>query len=221
MDQPKLPAMSEESARRDAAGPPRRGGAWADVLRRPYDWILRWADHPAGPLVLVLMAILEACVFPAPTEAMFIALALGRPRRSWWFAGLASAASVTGGLMGYYVGAALFDEIARPVLSWYGLTDEMDAVARVYRENVFIALATSGYTPIPYMLYTIAGGAFGIPLVPFVLGSVVGRGIKYLILGALTFYLGPPVRAFLDRHSGWIVAVLGLLLVLAFLFLRG
>ena len=51
-----------------------RGRARSEVLRRPYDWILRWADHPSGPLVLVLMAVLEACVFPAPTEAMFIAL---------------------------------------------------------------------------------------------------------------------------------------------------
>lgn len=210
-----------EHATNDARGPGQRRRDWAGLLRRPYDWILRWADHPTGPLVLALMAILEACVFPAPTEAMFIALALGRPRRSWWFAGLASAASVAGGVTGYYLGAALFDEIARPVLSWYGLTDEIGAVARVYRENVFIALATSGYTPIPYMLYTITAGAFGIPLAPFVLGSVVGRGVKYLILGALTFYLGPPVRAFLDRHSGWIVAVLGVGLLLALLLSRG
>jgi membrane protein YqaA with SNARE-associated domain len=212
--------VSEQFTGADERPAQRRQRALADLFRRPYGWILRWADHPAGPLVLVLMAILEACLFPAPTEAMFIALALGRPRRSWWFAGLATAASVTGGVIGYYVGAAFFDEIARPVLSWYGLTDEMSAVARVYRANVFIALATSGYTPIPYMLYTIAAGAFGIPVPPFVAGSVVGRGIKYLILGALTYYLGPPVRAFLDRHSGWIVALLGLTLLLALVLSR-
>ena len=182
--------------------------------------MLRWADHPSGPLVLALMAILEACLFPAPTEAMFIALALGRPRRSWLFAGVASVASVLGGVTGYYVGAILFDEVARPILSWYGLTDEMAAVARVYRENVFIALATSGYTPIPYMLYAIGAGALAVPLAPFVAGSLVGRSIKYLVLGVVTFYLGPAVRRFLDRHAGWIIGLLGLLLVLALILLR-
>lgn len=196
------------------------GSRWAGLARRPYEWMLRWADHPSGPLVLALMAILEACLFPAPTEAMFIALALGRPRRSWLFAGLASVASVLGGVTGYYVGAVLFDEVARPILSWYGLTDEISAVARVYRENVFVALATSGYTPIPYMLYTIGAGALAVPLAPFVAGSLVGRSIKYLVLGIVTFYLGPAVRRFLDRHAGWIIGLLGLLLVLALVLLR-
>lgn len=197
-------------------GKPRR----VSPLRRAYAWALRAGEHPAGPWVLVLFAIMEAFVFPAPTEALFLALALARPRRSWALAALATAASVAGGVVGYHVGAFFFDRVGRPVLEWYDLAGQVDTVREVYRDNVYLALGTSGYTPIPYMLYTIAAGALGIPLGPFVVGSLVGRGIKYAILAALTYYLGPAVRTFLDRYVGWVVAAVAVVLLLAVLVLK-
>jgi membrane protein YqaA with SNARE-associated domain len=199
----------------DCAGPVGRG--WARVLdasRRAYLWLLGWADRPAGPAVLVVFALLEATVFPAPTEALLIALALGRPRRAWRLAALATVASVLGGLTGYQVGRTLFGEVARPLLTSYGLLKQLDTVANVYRDNALLALVTSGYTPIPYMLYTMAAGAFGIPLLPFVVGSLVGRALKYVPIGALVYFLGPAVRPVLDRYGPWVVAAVVAALVI-------
>ena len=90
----------------------------------------------------------------------------------------------------------------------------------VYQNNIYLALGTSGYTPIPYMLYTIVGGALGLPLGAFVIGSLVGRGIKYAILAALTYYLGPAVRSFLDRYLPWVAGVLVVALLVWVAFLR-
>ncbi len=182
--------------------------------------LLRWAEHPAGPALLCLFALLEACVFPAPTEALFVALALIRPTRSWWLAALTTGASAVGSLLGYGIGLALWKPVGYPVLEWLELTTRFDAVGRLYQENLFLALVTSGYTPIPYLLYTIAGGAFGVPLLPFLAGALAGRGIKYLVIGTLTFYLGPTVRNVLDRHFRWVAAILTLLLLAALLFWR-
>ena len=80
-----------------------------------------------------------------------------------------------GGVIGYQLGATLFQEVARPVLATYGFTSQMDAVQRVYRDNMMLALVTSGYTPIPYMLYTTMAGASALPIVPFIAGSLAGR----------------------------------------------
>jgi hypothetical protein len=33
-------------------------------------WLLSWGERPSGVVVLVLLTLLEATVFPAPTEAM-------------------------------------------------------------------------------------------------------------------------------------------------------
>ena len=180
-----------------------------------------WAEHPAGPALLFLFAVVEGCLFPAPTEALYGALALARPRRAWALAGVAAAGSVVGGMMGWTFGAALFERIGRPVLASYGLLERVDAVAALYRENAALALVTSGYTPVPYVLYGIVAGSAGIPLGTFVLFSAMGRGIKYAILGLLASVAGPPIRRWLIRSRTRVaVAAAVLLLVTLVLLLR-
>ena len=181
--------------------------------------LLALADRPAGVVVLVVLALLEATVFPGPTEAMLLALTLGRPKRAWWFAGIATAASVVGGVIGYQLGATLFAEVVRPVLATYGFTDQVDAVQRVYRDNMLLALVTSGYTPIPYMLYTTMAGASSLPLVPFIAGSFVGRALKYVPIAALAYLFGPAVHRVLRRFGG-IAAVVVVLAIVAWVLLR-
>jgi membrane protein YqaA with SNARE-associated domain len=189
------------------------------VSEPPGGRIERWAAHPLGPALLFLFAVLEACLFPAPTEALFLALAVGRPGRSWRLAALATAGGVVGAAAGYAMGAAFFERLGRPVLAWHGLLPRFEALGAAYDRHLFLALATSGYTPIPFMLYTIAGGALAVPLLPFLAGAAAGRALKYAVLAVLTRSLGPHVRRFLERHLR-LTLVLLLVLLLAFLALR-
>lgn len=182
-------------------------------------WLLDRADRPGGVLLLVALALLEATVFPAPTEAMLLALAIARPRRAWWLGILAAVASATGGVIAYHFGLFLYDEVARPVLALRGLLDQLDALARMYRGNALLALASSGYTPIPYMLYTMAAGALGVPLDTFVAGSLVGRLLKYAPLAAVAYFLGPAARRLIEQYASWVAAAVVILLALL-LYLR-
>jgi membrane protein YqaA with SNARE-associated domain len=167
-----------------------------------------------------VLAVLEACVFPAPTEAAFVALGLARPRRSWWLAGVATGGSLVGAGIGYTLGATAFERLGRPLLESAGLLGRFDAVAALYRDNTVLALLTSGYTPIPYVLYTIAAGASAVPLVPFLAASLAGRGIKYVLLALVTFYAGPAVQAAIRRAAGWVAAAVVIALALWWLARR-
>ena len=195
------PRDPSTSAERDAAA------VHHSAARRAAQWLLGLADRPAGAAVLVILALVEATVFPGPTEAMLVALTLARPRRAWWFAALATGASVVGGVVGYQFGATLFDEVARPLLGSYGLLGQVDVAQRLYRENALLALVTSGYTPIPYMLYTMTAGAAGQPLPSFVAGSLLGRALKYVPIAALAYVFGPAVHRIL-RRFGWVALAL-------------
>lgn len=181
--------------------------------------VLALGAGPAGPAVLVVLALLEATIFPAPTEAMLVALILVRREHAWWLAGAATAASVVGGLVGYHLGAFLFAEVAQPILTNAGLAARMEWVARLYRENAMLALVTSGYTPVPYMLYTMTAGVSEISLTTFVTGSFLGRGLKYLPIAMLAYLFGPAVNRILRRY-GWAVAVALLILAVIFIALR-
>jgi membrane protein YqaA with SNARE-associated domain len=188
-------------------------------VRPADDRLARWAAHPLGPAVLFLSAVAEACLFPAPTEAVFLALPVGRPRRAPRLAALAACGGLVGAALGYAMGAALFERLGRPVLEWYGLPPRFAAMGELYRGSLFLALATSGYTPIPFVLYSIAGGAFRVPLLPFLAGALAGRALKYAVLAALAWWLGPAVHALLARHLRWAMLV-GAVLVAALLAAR-
>jgi membrane protein YqaA with SNARE-associated domain len=193
--------MPDDDTPRNAAG-------------RAVRWLLARADRPGGVLVLVALALLEATVFPAPTEAMLLALAIARPRRAWWLGGVAALASAAGGIVGYQMGLTLFTEVAQPVLAARGLLGQWEAIGALYRGNAFLALVSSGYTPIPYMLYTMAAGALDVPLPTFVAGSLVGRALKYAPLALLAWYFGPAARRLVERYAGWVAAVVVAVLVL-------
>ncbi|HEX6042599.1 YqaA family protein [Longimicrobium sp.] len=147
-----------------------------------------------------------------------LALCLGKPRQSRWLAAVAVAASLAGALAAYAAGRFFFDEVGRVLLDRAGLLARFEALGGAYRGGAFWLLATSGYTPVPYLLYTISAGAYRIPLPTFIAGALVGRALKYFLLGTLTFYFGTPVRAFIAAHprrfaAGAILALLVLLLL--------
>ncbi|HET7585938.1 MAG TPA: YqaA family protein [Gemmatimonadaceae bacterium] len=189
-------------------------------VRRLYDWVLGWADHTYGPTILFFLAMAESFIFPIPPDALLMPLTLGRPRRAYWFAFLCTMGSVIGGVMGYYIGHALFEQFGRPVLEWYHAMHTFELVGEKYRQNLVLALGTAGFTPVPYKVFTIAGGAFGVPFVPFVVISFVSRGMRFFLVAGLLHRFGQPMKAFIDKYFNILTIAFVALLVGGFLVLR-
>jgi membrane protein YqaA with SNARE-associated domain len=196
-------------------GPKRKG--W---VRRLYDWVLSWADSRYGALALFILAFVEASFFLIPPDVLLIALAVGRPRGSLYFAAICTAGSVLGGVFGYIIGLQLFDLIGQPIIDFYTAGEAFQRVGDLYRENLVLALGTAGFTPIPYKVFTIAAGAFAVPFVPFVVISAVSRGARFFLVAGMIRIWGPQIRGFIDRYFNILTVVFVIALVLGFLILR-
>lgn len=178
------------------------------------------ADRPAALGLLTVMAVLEATVFPAPTEVLLVAMALARRERAWMFGVIATLASVGGGMLGYEGGRLLGGAFASPAGGSAGHPPQLAGLAAAYRENAFLALATSGYTPVPYLLYTAVAGAVGVPIPVFVAGSLAGRALKYLPIVGLVYLLGPAATRVLARHAVPLGIGIGVIVALGWLITR-
>ncbi|MGD8867348.1 MAG: YqaA family protein [Gemmatimonadales bacterium] len=194
---------------------PRRG--W---VRRVYDWVLGWAESPYGGVALFVLAFVEASFFLVPPDVLLIALCVGRPRRSLYFATICTAGSVLGGIAGYVIGYQLYEMIGRPIIEFYGATDAFRRVGDLYRANLVLALGTAGFTPIPYKVFTIAAGAFSVPFAPFVLISTVSRGARFFLLAGLIRLWGPQIRGFIERYFNLLSVLVLIALVLGFVLLK-
>ncbi len=199
---------------------PLAGGKRPNVVRRLYNWTLGWSDRPGGTWALFGVSFAESSFFPIPPDLLLMALNIGRPKRSFWFAAVCTVGSTLGAIAGYYIGLLLFDQVGRPVLEFYGATDSFDRVGNLYRENLVLALGSAAFTPIPFKVFTIAGGAFQVPLLPFAITALFGRAARFFLVSALVYVFGPTIKAFIDKYFNILSIVFLVVLVLGFVVVR-
>lgn len=175
------------------------------MLRRLYDWTMAKAGHPFAAGWLALFCFLEASCFPVPPHPLLGAMCLAEPKKAVRYAGIATLASVAGGLLGYAIGHLLFATVGGPLLHLLGLEQSFPKAACYLREMGFWIFVAKGATPIPFKLLTITAGFIAMPLGTFLLASLVSRSISFMIVGLLFRLFGAPIKAFIDKYLGWCV----------------
>jgi membrane protein YqaA with SNARE-associated domain len=193
------------------------------MLRRFYHWVIALAATRLAPFWLFCVAFAEASFFPIPPDVLLIPMILARPLRAWWLALACTAGSVIGALFGYWIGAALLDQVALPVVRFYHAEHAYAAFLAFYAKWGFWAILLKGLTPIPFKLVTIAAGAAHFDLGAFVIACIITRGGRFFLLEALPLRIfGDAARHFIERRlvlvtSAVAAAAVGGVLALRFL----
>jgi len=190
------------------------------MLRRLYLRTLALAASPRAPWWLAAIAFAESSFFPIPPDALLIPMALARPDRAWRLALVCTLASVTGGALGYCIGYAVFDQLARPLIAFYGYGPGFAAFQAMYAQYGLWIILIKGLTPIPYKIVTIASGAAHFDFAVFMAASVVTRGARFFAVAALLRFFGAPVRAFIERRLTLVTSLLAAGVVGGFLILK-
>jgi membrane protein YqaA with SNARE-associated domain len=190
------------------------------MLKRTYDRLIALAASRNAPWWLALIAFAEASFFPIPPDVMLIPMALARPRSAWRFAAICTLASVAGGAFGYLIGVAVFDQVARPILSIYGYGPAFAAFQEKFQEYGVWIVLIKGLTPIPYKIVTIAAGAARMNFGAFMLASLATRGARFFLVATLLHYFGDSVRDFIERRLTLVTSAVAVGVVGGFLALR-
>lgn len=199
------------------------------LIRKMYDWVLHWAETPYGPLALFLLAFAESSFFPIPPDALLIALALGARSKSFKFAALCTFASVLGAILGYSIGHFLwwdsgnqFSNVANFFfINIPGFTHELFyKVQALYDEWNFWIIFTAGFTPIPYKVFTISGGAFSINIVLFIIASIISRAGRFFLVSFLIWKFGEQIKGFIDKYFNWLAISFTVLLIGGFVGIK-
>jgi len=175
-----------------------------------YDRVLLWSRHPHAERYLAALSFAESSFFPVPPDVLLAPMTLARPERGWWFAMLATVASVVGGVAGYVIGWFALDAI-EPLLRSAGYWDAYLRATMWFGEWGFWAILVAGFSPIPYKVFTIAAGALHMLLPGFVVASIVGRGARFFLVAGLLVWGGTAMEMRLRRHIdllGWLTVAL-------------
>ena len=183
------------------------------MFKSLYRWTLALSQSRHAPLALGAVAFAESSFFPIPPDLLLVPMSLAQPRRAWAYATICTVASVLGGVLGYAIGALLYDTVGQWLIATYHYADKMDAMRAAYAQWGWLLILIKGLTPIPYKLVTIVSGLLGYNFALFVLLSVITRGARFFILAGLLNRFGDPIRGALERHFASIL--IGFLLLIA------
>lgn len=197
-------------------------GPGKKLHRRLYDWVLHWADTPQGPQALAFLSWIESFIFPIPPDPLLLALCLGSPKKAFRFAAITTAASVVGGLIGYAIGAYGWQAMQDWFFQYVPGVDaeSFGTVQALFLRWDFWAVFGAGLTPLPYKVFTISSGVFGVNLGVFIIASVLSRGLRFFIEAALIHKFGPPIARTIDKYFDFLAVLFLILLIGGFVLIE-
>ncbi|MBW7850347.1 MAG: DedA family protein [Rhodospirillales bacterium] len=192
------------------------------MLRGLYDWTMSLAAHRHAVWWLAAISFIESSFFPIPPDVLMIPMILAARDRAWWFATVATVASVLGGYLGYVIGFFLFETVGQAVIDFYRLQEGFVTFRDTFNTYGGWIVLIKGMTPIPYKLITITAGVTHLDLGVFTVSSLGSRAIRFFLVAALLWQFGPPIRDFIERRlklvtTAFVAALVGGFLVLKWL----
>lgn len=176
-------------------------------LVKLYDKSLLWSQHVYAPRYLAAVSFVEASVFPIPPYFMLAPMALAKPSKAYYYALIATLASVLGGVLGYALGFWVFKPVALPIIDFMGYSDAYQRVMELFQQRGFLAVLIAGFTPLPFKLVAIGAGFVEVPLAAFLVASIFGRGVKFFAVALLVRVGGDKMA----QHVRRLIEKLGLI----------
>ena len=179
-------------------------------------WVLAWGDSPWGSLALFVLAFWESSFFPIPPDGLMIALAAGNLSFALGFSALATAGSLLGATLGYWIGV----RGGRPILNRLFTAERIRYVERQYQKRDLWAVTIAAFTPIPYKVFAIGAGAFRLNFRRFMLASLIGRGGRFFLVGTLITFFGTQIETVIDEYFDVLAIAFVVVLVVGFAVIR-
>jgi membrane protein YqaA with SNARE-associated domain len=184
------------------------------MLRRVYDWCIAAAYKPYALWLMGLVSFVESSFFPIPPDTMLIPMSLARPEKAWTYATVCTITSVAGGVLGYVIGAYLYDTVGHWLIGLYGYGNKVEAFREAYARWGTVIILLKGLTPIPYKIVTITSGFAGYNIWLFILCSFVARGMRFYLTAFLLNRYGEQVRHIIEKRlTFWFMLSVAVLVV--------
>lgn len=170
------------------------------MLKRMYDWIVSYSTHPNAVYVLAIVAFAESSICPIPPIPLLIPMCLARPHKAWYYAGVCAVSSALGGVVGYWLGALLYDTVGLWIINTYGYQEVAERYRTSAHDAWFWLLITKGLTPIPFKIVTIISGLINFNFWVFLAGSLFARFTFFFLFAAALRVYGDQIRDFIEKR---------------------
>ena len=190
-----------------------------NFIRKIYDWMGEKVHSQHAVTWLAFLFFIEAFFF-IPVDPLLILFCIQNNKKSLYYATVATISSVAGGIMGYTIGKLMWNTVGINLIKWVISQATFDTAVLKYKLYQNWAVLIAGFTPLPYKAITLSAGFCCLPIVPFIIFSFIGRGVRFfLVAGAIRIW-GNPIKNFIDRWFNQLVILFTIILIASFWLLK-
>jgi membrane protein YqaA with SNARE-associated domain len=166
-------------------------------------WIQTVLIPTLGPFGLFVVAFFDSSFLSVPevNDVLVVTSAAGHPATAWMYVMAATFGSVSGCSALWYIGrrggeAFLIRKFGR---------DRVDQTRAAFKKWDILALAIPAMLPppMPFKIFVVSSGVFGLPYRRFAVTLLVARGIRYVFWGVMGAMYGEAALALLQRFDRW------------------
>jgi membrane protein YqaA with SNARE-associated domain len=190
------------------------------VLTRLYERTMALAGSRHAFVALGGVSFAESSFFPIPPDVLLVPMALANRAKARMLALWCTITSVAGGIVGYAIGALLYESVGQWLMNLYGHSDGIEDFRAAYIAYGAWIILLKGLTPIPYKIVTIASGFAGYDFFLFVILSLITRGLRFWIVAELLRHYGAPIQGFVEKRLGLVTFGLLFIVVGGFVLAR-
>jgi len=164
---------------------------------------MHWANTKWGAWALFICAFADASFFPLPTPLFFLTLTLLNIKKAYKYALFGTLGVFFGSWAGYAAGyfawlnaSGEFSGFAQYMFAVVpGFTVELyNSIYLQFAKWGFWILLAVSFMPVPFNLFSILSGVFGINIFIFSMAILIGQAMRYYLLALLIVKLGPKVK---------------------------
>lgn len=188
------------------------------LLQNLYHRTLELASHKRAPVFLGILSFTEAIIMPVPPDVMLAPMVLADKRKAWKLAMLTTVTSVAGGIVGYLIGIYLYESLGLWLIELYQMDEHFSTIQQWYNDYGVWMIFIAGFLPIPYKVFTVASGVFSMAVAPFVIASLLGRGVRFYLVAGLCYLSVDSVESLLKKYPRHVAGGLTIILVAGFAY---
>ena len=159
-------------------------------------WFQSFAETDWAILALFVGTFLESLISPIPPDPLLIAMGVLQPSLAIYFSLIAVVASVSGAFFGHWIGK----KYGRLILKKFVSDEKILIGEKLFDKYGVWAILLAAITPIPYKVFAILSGVLKLDVKRFLIASIIGRGIRYLVVGFMLYFLGEDIKILMDKY---------------------
>lgn len=175
------------------------------------------AGHKRAPRFLAAYCFFESSLFlPVPPDVMLGPMCISKPSSSFRYASIAIVFSVLGGILGYFIGYAAFEKIVQPMIEFFNHQSSYQIALEWFERWGFWSIIFAGFTPVPFILFTVGSGVMHFSLPLFILAAIIGRSARFLLVSSLVKFGVMKIESKIESqidYIGWVVVVITFLFI--------